>query len=194
MQDPLAEARRIFSTICPDADFLPAAPDPEDIVWGNEDDVNGAIDKLSSEGPTAAATLPHDISATSQQETTQAVVDDKPIPDAISKDAVTAGDAAVDVAAAGTVATLSDEHAATEAQDTELAQAPIDDESAGADVNVGASADNQSSESKVDLQDAKPHINIDEMTITTKAGTTYLPIDAYHLMDGIMQPITDSTA
>ena len=77
MQDPLAEARRIFNTICPDADFLPAAPDPEDIVWGSEDDVSSEIDKLSSEGPIAALAQPDDNSAIAQQDTSVLMSDEK---------------------------------------------------------------------------------------------------------------------
>jgi len=34
-QNCVSEAERLYAEICPDEEFLPAAPNPEDVVWSN---------------------------------------------------------------------------------------------------------------------------------------------------------------
>ena len=85
----LVQARAIFDTICPDSEFLPPVPNPEDIIW---DDTNKQLkpaggflqndedDAAASQGPDVAAQdindtvkeeddIPQDIAGTAMEDT-----------------------------------------------------------------------------------------------------------------------------
>jgi hypothetical protein len=51
-EEATVDAQRMFKQICPDEEFLPKAPNPEDIVWDGDDDADGAanIDGATAPG------------------------------------------------------------------------------------------------------------------------------------------------
>jgi len=53
-EDAIEEAQRLFEVICPNDEFLPKAPDPEDLVWDDGTDAD-ADDATDVEAATAAA-------------------------------------------------------------------------------------------------------------------------------------------
>ena len=63
-EDAIEEARRLFEVICPTDEFLPKAPDPEDLVWddGTDADADAAMDTEAA-AATATADAPADAPA-----------------------------------------------------------------------------------------------------------------------------------
>lgn len=45
-EDIVTEAEEKFRQMCPEEEFLPAAPNPEDVVWGNEDSVDEESEEM----------------------------------------------------------------------------------------------------------------------------------------------------
>lgn len=58
---PLIQAKDIFTSICPNEDFLPAVPNPEDIIW---DDVGSNSDTTVEPSKSASSNV---VSGTDQK-------------------------------------------------------------------------------------------------------------------------------